>query len=405
MSLLDALFAQTTSTQALETTGDPVNVSEADPPAAGQVLVAIDETHAEWSDAGVAVDSTARAAAAAAQSTANTAVTNAAAAQTTANTGVTNAAAAQATADAAVPKATYDANTILIANSDNTPVALTIPASSLVIRKSSGNIVAGNHLEAKRVLQLDDRAWSNPWIPGVESDPTFDDEFDSGDPDFAVRGFTCVNFYGGGGTMTRAGNIASSGTISAGTYRSTIYGSTIYVQVPAGTTLFIYKAFSAAQYLFGARFAGHSVGNSDPSQKTECRIWAFATAYSSANPERNAFGSGFISSGSVAGQGASQFIYTNNSGTQIYNTGGTNTFGLDADIDVYTLDTRLTGTPIHHAWNASVNRRRFALSQPSALPTSVLQAGIAIQSNGSNSTSVPNYVAIDWFRRSNAAQV
>jgi hypothetical protein len=138
--------------------------------------------------------------AATAQSTANTGVTNAAtaataaaAAQTTANTGVTNAAAAQstataaasaisthvadqanphavtatqvglgtaaaditavtATANAAVPKATYDANSILKADSDNTPVVLVVAASTVVGRKASGGIAALTSAEVEALL-------------------------------------------------------------------------------------------------------------------------------------------------------------------------------------------------------------------------------------------------------------
>lgn len=47
MSFLDALLRQSTA-NALATTGAAVNVSAADPPAAGSVLTAIDATHTEW---------------------------------------------------------------------------------------------------------------------------------------------------------------------------------------------------------------------------------------------------------------------------------------------------------------------------------------------------------------------
>lgn len=47
-----------------------------------------------------------------------------------------------ATLTATVLKSLFDANTILMATSDNTPVALTVGASTIVGRKSSGNIVA-----------------------------------------------------------------------------------------------------------------------------------------------------------------------------------------------------------------------------------------------------------------------
>jgi hypothetical protein len=51
-----------------------------------------------------------------------------------------------------VAKSLYDANSILYATSDDTPVALTIGASTIVGRKASGNIVALTPAEAMNVL-------------------------------------------------------------------------------------------------------------------------------------------------------------------------------------------------------------------------------------------------------------
>lgn len=54
--------------------------------------------------------------------------------------------------NAYVEKATYDANSILIATTDNTPIALTIGASTIVGRKSTGDIVALTAAEARVVI-------------------------------------------------------------------------------------------------------------------------------------------------------------------------------------------------------------------------------------------------------------
>lgn len=51
-----------------------------------------------------------------------------------------------------VDKSTFDANTILKADSDNTPVALTVGASTLVGRKASGGIVAMTMTELNALL-------------------------------------------------------------------------------------------------------------------------------------------------------------------------------------------------------------------------------------------------------------
>lgn len=53
-----------------------------------------------------------------------------------------------------VLKSTFDVNTILIANDDNTPMALSVPASTLVGRAASGGIAALNAGSARTVLGL-----------------------------------------------------------------------------------------------------------------------------------------------------------------------------------------------------------------------------------------------------------
>lgn len=53
-----------------------------------------------------------------------------------------------------VLKSIFDANTILIANSDDTPMALSVPASTLVGRAASGGIAALSAADARTVLEL-----------------------------------------------------------------------------------------------------------------------------------------------------------------------------------------------------------------------------------------------------------
>lgn len=76
----------------------------------------------------------------------------------TAATGDFATAAQGAAADAAVPKALYDANTVLYATTDNTPVALTVGASTIVGRKASGDIVALTGSEAATIVGLPTQA-------------------------------------------------------------------------------------------------------------------------------------------------------------------------------------------------------------------------------------------------------
>jgi len=61
-------------------------------------------------------------------------------------------------ATGAVPKTLFDANTILVANSDDTPIALTIAASRFLGRKSTGSITDMTKAEALTELNVEDGA-------------------------------------------------------------------------------------------------------------------------------------------------------------------------------------------------------------------------------------------------------
>lgn len=56
----------------------------------------------------------------------------------------------------AVPKALYDANTVLKADTDNTPVALPMGASTILARLAAGGIVAATPAEIRTLLSLAD---------------------------------------------------------------------------------------------------------------------------------------------------------------------------------------------------------------------------------------------------------
>ncbi len=62
--------------------------------------------------------------------------------------------AAQGTANAAVPQALYDANTVLKADADNTPAALTMGPSTILARLASGGIVAATVAQIRTLLSL-----------------------------------------------------------------------------------------------------------------------------------------------------------------------------------------------------------------------------------------------------------
>lgn len=72
-------------------------------------------------------------------------------------------------------KSTYDANSILYATTDNTPVALTVGASTIVGRKSSGDIVALTATETRTILNVADGATANSKATGAEVNTGTDD--------------------------------------------------------------------------------------------------------------------------------------------------------------------------------------------------------------------------------------
>lgn len=74
-----------------------------------------------------------------------------------------------------VTKALYDANTILYATTDNTPVALTVDASTIVGRKSTGDIVALSASETRTILNVADGSTANVKATGAELDTGTDD--------------------------------------------------------------------------------------------------------------------------------------------------------------------------------------------------------------------------------------
>lgn len=72
-------------------------------------------------------------------------------------------------------KSTYDANSILYATTNDTPVALTVGASTIVGRKSSGDIVALTATETRTILNVADGATANSKATGAEVNTGTDD--------------------------------------------------------------------------------------------------------------------------------------------------------------------------------------------------------------------------------------
>lgn len=88
---------------------------------------------------------------------------------------IPSAKATKAYADLMVPKTLFDANTIIYATTDNTPVSLTIGASTIVGRKATGDIVALTATESRTILNVADGATANTKATGAEVDTGTDD--------------------------------------------------------------------------------------------------------------------------------------------------------------------------------------------------------------------------------------
>ena len=72
-------------------------------------------------------------------------------------------------------KSLYDANTILIATADNTPIPLTIGATTIVGRKSTGDIVALTPAEIMGIIAV--TAPATKTSTGTTGQIAFDDNF------------------------------------------------------------------------------------------------------------------------------------------------------------------------------------------------------------------------------------
>jgi hypothetical protein len=232
---------------ALATTGDPVDVSGAAPPTAGQVLTALDDINAAWVDPPLPPDifDTANTVLCALDGDGglgpvpvfmppSTALMRAAAGDIFAGT---PADLATLLGSAVVPSSLYDANTVLTADVDNTPHALAAAPSTILLRGASGNIKWGTAAEAKALLGLTDNAnpvWDPPATPNADDEEFATDTLASGV-------FTVVNESALGTPFTRAGAVDPASAPAAGTYRTTLVRGSLLFQGPAGVTCLIYK--------------------------------------------------------------------------------------------------------------------------------------------------------------------
>jgi hypothetical protein len=269
------------------------------------------------------------------------------------------------------------------------------------IQRPGGDPATAGNQNWPQAAATPQAALDGPWIPGGGSDVGWNDDFDSGSPDFALRGWTVVR-WSDGVPMTRAGDVSwVQGRIPATrTYFSTIVGSRIFVQTPAGEGLFVYKTFASAPYLFGARGSFPYLENG-----YFFRMFVYNAPRDATNPERSAFGTGCYGSGTNVGH--NQFIFTNAAGAQSYNTDGGSSFGTDdRAFDTFTCELRSPNNVAHASWDLDkLNQRwREAYHLPGVSSSAVacgvhLQTASATAAGSTGGNTCPNALALDWIRR------
>jgi hypothetical protein len=148
----------------------------------------------------------------------------------------------------------------------STAALATSDASTVVHVDSSVAPAVGNVLVATSATTAQWAAnvpvTGNPYIdPPSAGANALDDEFSSGSPDLAVRGWTVKD--AAGTVYTRAGNVASNSPLP-GTYNSTIVGSVLYFN--CATEVYISKAIpnvgsQQSQWAVSARVLGYPYKN------------------------------------------------------------------------------------------------------------------------------------------------
>lgn len=216
--------------------GNPVVVNGSDPPVEGQILTATDATNSEWKD----------------PAPATLLATN------------------NESGSSITVKSFAAGNQVLFAvDSDNaewtSPGILDITGEPILLTggsisegqflmRSGNEIVGGNPLSTANAQVFT----GSPYVDLPANPDPFSDEFDSGSPDLALRGWTVINMTTGA-TMTRSGDIdVQLSSIATNTYRSTISASRLYVQT--FTNMYFYKSL---QSISGVSPNPGAVGGSD----------------------------------------------------------------------------------------------------------------------------------------------
>ena len=244
----------------------------------------------------------------------------------------------------------------------------------------------------------------SPWWPLQDSDP-WNEEFDTDEPDLANLGWTVVK-YSGGATMTRAGDVfgmRTSGQPPSGQYNSTWIGSTLWLQTHASDEMFIYKTFSADNYLFGTKVA--LTGRANTGQFPLVQLVAYTASRDAANPDRNTYRVGWQIIGTKF---SCQTTRTDSSGSNTWS--DSTNIAYTANVpDVLTIDLRIpasdsSGYSAHGLWESRMGiymhgRQHSSSSHPQ---TATVVAGVRVSSGGGpaiSGGSIPTAVGIDWIRR------
>jgi hypothetical protein len=253
---LDAIVGNTTATE-LATTGAPVNVSNAAPPAPGDVLTAVDGEHAEWmppAELGVPLT---RTIATASPLTGGGDLS----ANRTLGVAVGTTAGTVAAGDAVLLRAAGDFGAF--------PSKTTPDDTDVLLAEDGAAAFAKKKMTVATIRAAGKSGEGNPYLIPPVTPNAVNDEFDTVGADLAARGWVIWD-HQTGAALTWAGeiqvwtSISYAAAPSAGTYRASIRGSYLFFQLPvvANKLVTVSRAatLATAGTLFGRTFGLNNQG-------------------------------------------------------------------------------------------------------------------------------------------------
>jgi hypothetical protein len=217
----------------------------------------------------------------------------------------------------------------------------------------------------------------SPYETAPASPNAFNDEFNDGNADLAVRGWTVIN-AGTGATMTRAGDINAytAPTLTATTYLSTLRNGRMWVQ--CSVNLYMYKAVSGSFNIT----ANCMVSRAQASQVAVIDI------YSIVPPITNATRRLYCGMNSANVEGFKMDV------NQVYTSIATSTTIGSASLDAHVVDFNSSGTAINMQCYG-IGGRLLTVGSSTLAGFVPIVAGFSLQAG---SASLTQWAELDYIR-------